>query len=112
MALAARRPGRDTARAMSQENVEAMRTAMEAFKRRDGKGFDDFLARDAEIVPVRVAVEGTIYCGPDAATQYCTAVTRTMPQSMSQVATASGRTRASPAARARGRRATRACRAR
>ena len=42
---------------MSQENVEALKAAMEAFNRRDGSGFDALLAEDAEIVPVRVAVE-------------------------------------------------------
>jgi ketosteroid isomerase-like protein len=59
---------------MSQENVEIMRQVMEAFNRGDGKAFDRFLARDAEVVPVRAALEGTIYRGPDAGTQYCTAV--------------------------------------
>ena len=59
---------------MSQENVEALKAAMEAFNRRDGSGFDALLAEDAEIVPVRVAVEGTVYRGRNAATQYCAAV--------------------------------------
>jgi ketosteroid isomerase-like protein len=59
---------------MSQENVEVMRAAVEAFNRRDGKGFAAVLADDAEIVPVRAALEGTVYRGPDAATQYCAAV--------------------------------------
>jgi hypothetical protein len=52
---------------MSQENVEAMRAAMEAFNRRDGEGFGVLLAGDVEIVPVRVVLEGTVYRGPDAA---------------------------------------------
>ena len=59
---------------MSKENVETMRAAMEAFNRRDAKGFGAFLAVDAEIVPVRAALEGTVYRGPDAAAQYCAAV--------------------------------------
>jgi ketosteroid isomerase-like protein len=59
---------------MSQANVEIMRAAIEAFNRRDGEGFGAFLANDAEIVPVRAALEGTVYRGPSAATQYCTAV--------------------------------------
>src|SRR5437588_7095164 len=59
---------------MSQENVEAMRLAMEAFNRRDGEGFGALLAREVEIVPVRAALEGTVYRGPDAAAQYCAAV--------------------------------------
>ena len=56
------------------QNVETMRAAMEAFNRRDGEGFAAQLADDAVIVPVRAAVEGTVYRGPDAAAQYCAAV--------------------------------------
>jgi ketosteroid isomerase-like protein len=59
---------------MSQQNVGAMRAAIEAFNRRDGKAFDALLAADAEIVPVRAALEGTIFSGPDAAVHYCAAV--------------------------------------
>ena len=62
---------------MSQENVEIVRSAMEAFNRRDGAAFDALLAGDAEIVPVRAAVEATVYRGPDAGTQYCGAVDET-----------------------------------
>jgi ketosteroid isomerase-like protein len=54
--------------------VEIMRAALDAFNRRDGEGFGALLARDAEIVPVRAALEGTTYRGPDAASQYCSAV--------------------------------------
>ena len=46
---------------MSQENVKVMRAAIEAFNRRDGEGFDSLLADDAEIVPVRAALEGIVY---------------------------------------------------
>jgi len=59
---------------MSLENVEIMRSAIEAFNRRDGPRFGAQLADDAEIVPVRAALEGTVYRGPDAAEQYCAAV--------------------------------------
>jgi ketosteroid isomerase-like protein len=59
---------------MSEANVEAMRMAMDAFNRRDGEQFDALLTADAEIVPVRAALEGTTYRGADAGTQYCTAV--------------------------------------
>jgi ketosteroid isomerase-like protein len=59
---------------MSQENVETMRAAIEAFNRRDGKAFGAFLDQDAEIVPVRAALEGTTYRGADAAVKYCAAV--------------------------------------
>jgi ketosteroid isomerase-like protein len=59
---------------MSQENVEAMRQVTEAFNRGDGDAFDCHLTSDAEVVPVRAALEGTTYRGPDAGTQYCAAV--------------------------------------
>ena len=62
---------------MSEENVEIMRVAMEAFNRRDGERFGGLLASDAQIVPVRAALEGTVYRGPDAAAQYCAAVDET-----------------------------------
>ncbi len=62
---------------MSQENVAVVRAAMEAFNRRDGEGFGALLAGDVEIVPVRAALEGTSYRGPDAAPQYCAAVDQT-----------------------------------
>jgi hypothetical protein len=61
-------------RATSRENVETMRAAMEAFNRRDGKVFGAHLAEEAVIVPVRAAVEGTVYRGPNAAAEYCAAV--------------------------------------
>ena len=62
---------------MSQENVEAMRAAMEAFNRRDADAFGALFADDAEIVPVRAALEGIVYRGPDAAAQYCAAIDET-----------------------------------
>ena len=59
---------------MSQENVEIVRAAIDAFNRRDGEGFDALLAEDVEIVPVRAALEDAVYRGSDAASQYCAAV--------------------------------------
>ena len=59
---------------MSRENVERVRAALEAFNRRDGAAFDALLASDAEIVPVRAAVERVSYQGADAGSQYCAAV--------------------------------------
>jgi ketosteroid isomerase-like protein len=59
---------------MSQGNVESMRVAMQAFNRRDAEAFGAFFADDAEIVPVRAALEGTVYRGPNAAAQYCAAI--------------------------------------
>ena len=62
---------------MSEENVERTLAAIEAFNRRDGESFGKLLAHDAEIVPVRAALEGTVFRGPDAAAQYCAAVEET-----------------------------------
>jgi ketosteroid isomerase-like protein len=59
---------------MPEKNLETMRTALAAFNRRDGEAFGALLAREAEIVPVRAALEGTVFSGPDAAAQYCAAV--------------------------------------
>jgi ketosteroid isomerase-like protein len=59
---------------MSEEDVEIVRTAMDAFNRRDAKTFAAYLTEDAEIVPMRAALEKTVYRGPDAASLYCAAV--------------------------------------
>jgi|SRR4051794_26043477 ketosteroid isomerase-like protein len=59
---------------MSQENLAIVRTALEAFNRRDGPGFDALLAADVEIVPVRAALEDVVYRGPTAGSEYCAAV--------------------------------------
>jgi len=55
-------------------NVDIMRTALVAFNSRDGAGFDALLDQNAEIVPVRAALEGITFRGPHAASQYCAAV--------------------------------------
>jgi ketosteroid isomerase-like protein len=59
---------------MSKENIETMRTALDAFNRRDGESFNALLTEDAEIVPVRAALEGTTYRAAEAAAHYCAAV--------------------------------------
>lgn len=59
---------------MLQGRVEALRAAVAAFNRRDGEAFGAVFAEDAEIVPVRAAVDGTVYRGPDAGAQNCAAV--------------------------------------
>jgi ketosteroid isomerase-like protein len=59
---------------MARAHTEIVRAAIEAFNRRDGEAFGALLARDAEIVPVRAALDGTVFRGPDAAAQYCAAV--------------------------------------
>ena len=62
---------------MSDENVQIVRAAMEAFNRRDREAFVARFAPDAEIVPVRAALEGTVYRGPRAGAEYCDAVEAT-----------------------------------
>lgn len=52
---------------MSQDNVETARQVLEAVNRRDLEAFGAPFAADAEIVPIRSAVDGTVYRGPDAA---------------------------------------------
>jgi ketosteroid isomerase-like protein len=59
---------------MSEENVEGMRAVVEAFNRRDIEALKALLVADAEIVPVRAAMEGTVYRGPEAAEQWFAAV--------------------------------------
>jgi ketosteroid isomerase-like protein len=59
---------------MSLSNVEVVRNAVEAFNRRDAPDFGADFARDVIIVPVRAAVEATVYSGPNAAAEYCAAV--------------------------------------
>ncbi len=54
--------------------MEKMGAVIEAFNRREGSEFGAFLAEDAEIVPIRAAVEGTTYRGRNAAVFYCAAV--------------------------------------
>ena len=62
---------------MSQENVERTLAAIDAFNRRDREDFNKLLAEGAEIVPVRAALEGTVFRGRNAAAEYCAAVEET-----------------------------------
>ena len=55
---------------MSKENVEAVRQTRVAFNSGDPDLVAALLARDAEIVPMRAAIEGTSYRGPDAAQRF------------------------------------------
>jgi hypothetical protein len=82
---------------MSHENVARLRAAVEAFNERDGSKFDRLLAPDAEIVPVRAAIEGTTYRGTDAASQYVAAVDESW-ESLTRFRTCSSREEALEAA--------------
>jgi ketosteroid isomerase-like protein len=59
---------------MSEENVARFHAVVEAFNDRDGTRLNQLLAPDAEIVPVRAAIEGTTYRGRDAGSRYVAAV--------------------------------------
>ncbi len=59
---------------MSQENVELVKLAIDAFNRRNVESLTGLFTEDAEIVPVRAAIEDTVYRGADAAAQYCAAI--------------------------------------
>ena len=59
---------------MSKENVESIRAVIEAFNRRDVEALKTLFVTDAEIVPVRAALEGTVYRGPDAVEHWIAAV--------------------------------------
>ena len=48
---------------MSQENVEIVRRAFEAFNRRDMTAFLDLLDPDVEWVPILAVLEGRVYRG-------------------------------------------------
>ena len=51
-----------------------MRAVIEAFNRRDVETLTAFLAEDAKIVPIRAALEDTVFRGPDAVAEWYAAV--------------------------------------
>ena len=59
---------------MSQENVEIMRRLFAAAERRDVEATRPLVAEDLEIVPLRFAVDGTMFRGPEAIRDFFTAV--------------------------------------
>ncbi len=59
---------------MSQENVESMRAVADAANRRDVEALTALLAKDAEIVPMRAAIEGTVFRGSDAVARWYAAL--------------------------------------
>jgi ketosteroid isomerase-like protein len=63
MALAARRPGRDTARAMSEENVELVRSGAEALARGDLDVMREFLDPAFEFDVTRTDLNPRVYHG-------------------------------------------------
>jgi ketosteroid isomerase-like protein len=55
---------------MSQENVEIVRRAIEAFNRRDFDGYDELSTPDSEWVTSMGAIEGEIFRGREGAETY------------------------------------------
>jgi ketosteroid isomerase-like protein len=51
---------------MSEERVELTRRLVELFNRHDVEGIKEITVEDAEIVPMRAALEGTVFRGPTA----------------------------------------------
>ena len=62
---------------MSQENVEVATQALEAFNQRNRRALRALFQSTAEITPVRAALDGTVFRGPEAASEYCTAMEQT-----------------------------------
>jgi hypothetical protein len=56
---------------MTDHNLDQLRRAIDAFNRRQKAAFDGLLSSDAEIVPVRAALEGTTPRASDAGSQCC-----------------------------------------
>ncbi len=52
------------------QNVEIMRAGIGALNDRDAEAFAMLFARDAEIVPIRAALEGTVYRAPDGVMEF------------------------------------------
>jgi ketosteroid isomerase-like protein len=55
---------------MGYTNMELLDIGLEAFNRRDASTFKALFAADAEIVPLRGELEGTVYRGADAADRF------------------------------------------
>ena len=55
---------------MSQEDVDTIRTGLDALNRRDVDGMLAKLQPDAEMVPLRAVLEGTVYRGHDGLRQW------------------------------------------
>src|SRR5437899_1410000 len=55
---------------MSRENVEIVHQAVEAFNRHDAEAMQALCTSDVEVVPLRAAMEGTAYRGPNALARF------------------------------------------
>jgi ketosteroid isomerase-like protein len=55
---------------VSEENVQIARLMGEYFNSGDREAFGGLFAPDAEIIPLRAALEGTVYRGPNSAADF------------------------------------------
>jgi len=55
---------------MSEENAQIARLMGEYFNSGDREAFQELFAPDAEIIPLRAALEGTVYRGPSSAADF------------------------------------------
>jgi ketosteroid isomerase-like protein len=55
---------------MSEENIQLVRRGIDAFNRRDAETWAALGTPEAEIIPMRAAVEGTSYRGPEGAARF------------------------------------------
>jgi ketosteroid isomerase-like protein len=62
---------------VAQDNVETTRRALDYFNRGDRDALRELTAENAEIVPLRAALEGTVYRGENAFTDFWAAVDQT-----------------------------------
>jgi ketosteroid isomerase-like protein len=61
-------------RAMPEENLERARRLVELFNSGERKELERMMVEEPEIVPLRAALEGTVYRGPDATDQFWAAI--------------------------------------
>jgi ketosteroid isomerase-like protein len=59
---------------MPEKRVELARRLIELFNRGDREGLKEITIDDAEIVPMRAALEGTVYRGPNALDDFWAAI--------------------------------------
>ena len=58
---------------MSRQQIEILRRASDAANRRDIDAFSSLFTPDCEIVPIRAALEDTVYRGPNVAASFLAA---------------------------------------
>jgi ketosteroid isomerase-like protein len=70
---------------MSQENVERLNAVMDAVNTRQAEALQALLAPDAQIVPIRAALEDVMYSGPKAAEDWFAALSESWEEMRAEV---------------------------